>query len=100
MNIHEAFLVLSGRLPVDDPAIKARLDRAYDIVRMPGYTLVQGPAEGTWLVEKASTSALETDPTVYVIDDSGCSCPDAMTARAGLCKHVLATRLLTIMEGE
>lgn len=105
MNLAQASLVLASKLPMEDLSVKARFNRAYDIVRMPGYEITKQP-DGSWIVDKLSTSLFDDESAQYTIclDSDGkqsCSCPDAQErAVAGLCKHRLAVALLDIMAEE
>lgn len=102
MNLQQAFLTVANKIPVEDIKVKQRLDRAYDIVQCngSGYAVTKSlrHSEYVWHVHKASTSSLDSTPTMYTIDTDGCSCPDAITARAGLCKHKIATMIVAEME--
>ena len=100
MTLAEAYLNVAKNLPTD-PTIKARLDRAYDIVRSDGsgYS-IQLPLgkDSPYIVYKASTSLLEDTSHYYYVTSSTCDCPDFRSARAGLCKHRLAIMMLEAME--
>jgi hypothetical protein len=102
MNLQQAFLTVASKIPVEDIKVKQRLDRAYDIVQCggSGYAITKSLRhnEYAWHVHKASTSPLDTTATMYTVDGEGCSCPDAVSARAGLCKHKLATMIVAEME--
>ena len=94
MNIQQAMINIAARIPVNDPTVQARLDRAYDICISQGYTLQQN-ADKSWSIYRASTSLLEDSSAQYTVSaEHGCTCPDADPvsgrARAGLCKHRLA----------
>lgn len=92
MTLHQAMINVASKIPVVDPAVRVRLDRGYNIVRSQGYTLSQH--ENSWLVYKESTSLLEDSSARYAVSESeGCTCPDAQTARGGLCKHRLAVMI-------
>src|SRR5437773_2084295 len=70
-----------------------------------GYTITKSRRVGCyiWHIHKASTApafSSQQSEAVYTIDSDGCNCPDATTARAGLCKHKLATMLVVEMEKE
>lgn len=97
MNIRQALLNVSARIPVNDPAVQTRLDRAYDICISNGYTLTCS-ADGTWSVYRESSSLLSDNSLTYTVSqEHGCTCPDADLetgrARAGLCKHRLAVMI-------
>lgn len=96
MNLQEAFLRLSEKLPSDQDIVN-RLKRAYDILAKPGYSVLYNPCNDKWKVWKLATSAFEEDK-YYTVDESSCTCPDFPTARAGLCKHRLAVRLLEMQK--
>jgi len=110
MTLQAAFKVIEGRVPVEDPTVKARLNRAYDIVRQngQGYHLTKSnrtedSIEGyIWHIHKASTAAIvsgEDSSAFYTVDSGGCNCPDAIgRARAKLCKHKLATMIMLEMQ--
>ena len=100
MTLAEAYLAVALNLPID-PTIKARLDRAYDIVRTDGsgYAIQLPLKEGeAYTIYKESTSLLEDTSHSYSVSSVFCSCPDYPTARAGLCKHRLAIMMLEAME--
>lgn len=97
MNIHQAFVELTAKLPQEKP-IQMRLERAYDIVVKFGYSITK--ANNVWHVDKASTSLLEDNSAHYQVTQDSCSCPDFENAPARLCKHRLAVRLLELMERE
>ena len=99
MNIIQAMATIGSKIPINDEGVKKRLDRAYDIVTAGGYEVTM-EEPGLWRVSKASTSLLDDTSAVYAVTDKICSCPDFDTARAGLCKHRLAVKLLTLMESE
>lgn len=98
-SLAQAMLTVSTMIPVEDIQVKKRLDRAYDICLSYGYTVRQ-VSNDQWSVYKASTTLLEDSSAQYTVDTSAkcCTCPDAETARAGLCKHYLAVMLLTAMK--
>lgn len=101
MNLPEAFVALGAKLP-QEHSVQNRLDRAYDIVRMPGYEL-QRHQDGTWTIDKLSSSLTEDTGAQYVVDTLAgtCTCPDHLEGRAyGLCKHRLAVWLQEIITGE
>ena len=102
MNLQQAYLNISSKIPVDDIKVKQRLDRGYDMVRLngQGYTIVGYVDLGQWQVHKASTSLLEDNSHSYDVSLTDCTCPDFTSARGGLCKHRLAVMLLTEMEKE
>lgn len=101
MNLAEAYLAISEKIPIDDIKVKQRLDRAYDIIRAngEGYTITRyNTTEGDkYRIFRASTQLLEDNSAVYTTDTQSCTCPDNATARAGLCKHRLAIMLLVAM---
>ena len=94
----EAYLRVAERLPVDDPTVLRRLERAdRDILRGYGYEIKPCPCSSTdasrqYYVTKLSTAPMGTDQsdTIYIVSRDNCTCPDNPTARAGLCKHRLA----------
>ena len=97
MNIQQAMINIAARIPVNDPTVQARLDRAYDICISQGYTLQQN-ADKSWSIYRASTSLLEDSSAQYTVSkENGCTCPDADLqsgkARAGLCKHRIAVMI-------
>lgn len=103
MTLQQAYLNVSKRIPVEDIKVKQRLERAYDIVAAhgSGYAVTKSMLHNEYVyhVHKASTNATDTSATrMYTIDADGCNCPDAITARAGLCKHKLATMIVKEME--
>lgn len=104
-TLQQAFLNVSARIPTEDIKVKQRLERAYDIVACngSGYVVTKSMLQGVyvWHVHKASTSPTDTAASsMYTVNADGCSCPDAITARAGLCKHRLATMIVSEMEKE
>mgnify|MGYP001595729001 CR=1 FL=1 len=104
-SLAQAMLNVSSQLPLSDDAIKRRLDRAYDMVlkQGSGYEFTRAVAtEGghIYSVHRASTSLLEDNSATYIVNEDGCSCPDASKTRAGLCKHRLATMILEEMVHE
>ena len=102
-SINQALFVLTTKLPTEDLKVKQRLDRAYDIVRQlgRGYSITPqvNPVtnEMSYRIYKESTSLLEDNSVYYTVDEQGCSCPDAFSARAGMCKHRLATMIMEEM---
>lgn len=108
MNIQQAFLNISSRIPVEDINVKKRLDRGYEIARQHrdgegGYGVshaVSTNGEYVWYVTRASTSLFDDNTAMYTINDEGCNCPDAEKCRAGLCKHRLAVMLIKEMSSE
>ena len=89
MTLQQAYLNVSAKMP-ESYDVKKRLDRAYDICISAGYTLMR-QSDSTWTVYRASTSLLEDSSAIYTVSQSdGCTCPDAVTARGGMCKHRLA----------
>ena len=100
MTIAEAYLNIAKNLPTD-PTIKARLDRAYDIVRTDGsgYAIQLPLRKGeAYTIYKESTSLLEDTSHTYQVTTTSCTCPDYPTARGGLCKHRLAVMMLEAMK--
>ena len=95
MNLQTAFLNVAARLP-DDAGIKARLNRAYDIVISygRGYDIKEGLEPRVYTVHKASTSLFADTSATYTVTNISCTCPDFPTARGGLCKHRLAIMLV------
>ena len=113
MTLQDAMKVVEAKIPASiDETVKVRLHRAYDIVRQngSGYVLTKSnstvnplPGGYVWHVHKASTApAFSSDSleAFYTVDAEGCSCPDVSRARAGLCKHRIATMLMVEMEKE
>lgn len=101
MNLAQAYLNVSLKLPVEDIKVKQRLDRAYEIINGYGYKITE-PSEGVthYCVEKASTSLLEDTSAHYSVSRETCTCPDFESARGNLCKHRLAIMLLEEMKGK
>lgn len=95
-HIAQAYLNVSLRIPIEDPKVKQRLDRGYNIVSEYGYEIVPCGA-GAYLVQKASTSMLVDMSAEYRVTSEHCTCPDFATARAGLCKHRLAVMIVEDM---
>lgn len=103
MTLQQAYLNVSAKVPVEDYKVKQRLERAYEIVNCngSGYAITKSMLQGeyVWHVHKASTSPTDTGAvSMYTIDGDGCNCTDAISVRAGLCKHRLATMLMREME--
>lgn len=102
MTLQQAYLNVSAKIPVEDTKVKQRLERAYDIVQCngSGYVITKSMLQGeyVWHIHKASTSPTDASAvSMYTVDSEGCNCPDAITARAGLCKHRLATMMMREM---
>ena len=101
MNLAQAMLVISQRIPIADASVQARLNRAYDTVRNlgSGYSIT-AVSNGVYKVHKESTapafSGVDSSAN-YVTDNKSCTCPDFEKARAGLCKHRLAIMLMEEM---
>ena len=89
----QAYLNVSARLP-NDESVKKRLERAWQEVLAPGYEITETKEKGKYKVSKASTSSFEDTSRVYYATVSSCTCPDVVSARAGLCKHRLAVMIL------
>lgn len=96
-SLQQAWFNLAARLPIEDIKVEQRLDRAKEIVRSLGMGYSIKSATNGYRVYKESTSLLEDNSVIYWVDRDGCSCPDGKTARAGLCKHRLATMLIEEM---
>jgi len=90
----EAYLRVAERLPIDDPSVLRRLERAdRDILSGYGYDITPCALDQhKYCVTKLSTAPMGTGEgdTVYIVSRDACTCPDVSTARAGLCKHRLA----------
>ncbi len=98
--MYEAYVKLKEKLP-DDENVYRRLNRALDIVQGFGYELKQHSEDSElWVVNRASTSLFDNNEAQYFIDDTSCTCPDFKKARAGLCKHRLAVKLIEMSCGE
>jgi hypothetical protein len=98
--LREATAQVQRALPMEDPGIARRFDRAYDIVIADGgYELVQHSA-AIWLVNRASTSLFIDNAMEYVVDTAAktCTCPDFSSVRAGLCKHRMAVMIMCAMQ--
>lgn len=97
-TLQEAFLIVGENIPLADPAIKVRFDRAYEIVRQlgSGYTISE-TQKGVYKVQRASTTLLEDNSAEYTTTVKECTCPDYEKVRAGLCKHRLAIMLIKAM---
>lgn len=92
--MYQAYLKVKAGLP-DDVTCYKRLDRALDIVQGFGYEITVHPEDSNiYVVKKASTSLLEDNSHQYHVTDVDCDCPDFEKARAGLCKHRLAVKIL------
>ena len=98
-SIHEAYIAVSGRVPIEDIKVLQRLDRGKGILDSYGYS-VDKQGDNSYLVKRASTSLLEDNSATYTVDQTSCTCPDFETARGGLCKHRFAVMLLQEMEQE
>jgi hypothetical protein len=99
MTLSEASAVLARKLPLENPSLRRRFDRAYDMIRMPGYELTRQP-DGSYIVEKLSSSLIEDTSALYYVTDTSCTCPDYQNLLQGLCKHRLAVMLLEAMNEE
>lgn len=99
-SLAQAFLDVSLDLPTDDPSVKRRLDRAYDIARLEGYEIEAITEPYAYRVTRLTTSSLEDNSATYIVDSNSCTCPDFDTARGGLCKHRLAIRMWEKMISE
>lgn len=97
-NLNEALLTVAATLPVEDPQVQKRVDRAEGILKGYGYQIETTMLAGRYLITKASTSLLENNEHGYVVDAQSCDCPDFPTARAGLCKHRIAVLILEEMK--
>lgn len=98
MNIQQAYLVVSAKIPSDDIKVKQRLDRGYDILQSYGYTIqLLDEEKQVYSVHRASTQLLEDNSITYEVSVSSCTCPDFDTARGNLCKHRLAIMMLVEM---
>jgi hypothetical protein len=99
MTLSEASAALARKLPLENPSLRRRFDRAYDMIRMPGYELKKQP-DGCYIVEKLSSSLIDDTSALYYVTDTSCTCPDYQTLLQGLCKHRIAIMLLELIEGE
>jgi SWIM zinc finger len=109
MTQMEAYLKVVEQLPIDDPAVLRRLERAdKDILRGYGYTIVQHITLGEdtiYTISKLSTAPMGTSDSqngsTYTVTPHSCTCPDfeSGAARGGLCKHRLAIMIREQMEG-
>lgn len=99
-TLAQAMLLVGAEIPLADPKVSQRLNRAYDIVRTDGYGYTITPqGKGVYTVFKASTSSMTDNSITYVVDKVSCTCIDYPTARANLCKHRLAIRLYELVHG-
>lgn len=93
--LNQAFLDISAMIPIGDRSVMDRLQRAYTIIETLGDVYTIEASNGSYAVVKMA------DGTVYIVNSEGCNCPDAIgRARAGLCKHRLATMLYNAMVQE
>lgn len=91
-NLDQAFLDISMQIPAQDNTVMVRLQRAYDIILSLGEKYTIESANGSYAVCNVA------DNKTYIVNSEGCTCPDAAErARAGLCKHRLATMLYATM---
>lgn len=111
MTQMEAYLRIAEQLPIDDPGVLRRLERAdRDVLSGYGYDITPyiTPCledledledQRKYCVTKLSTAPMGTGEgdTVYIVSRDSCTCPDVPTARAGLCKHRLAIMILEEM---
>lgn len=98
-SLNQALLVVASELPVEDPSVQRRMDRAEGILQGYGYGIRESSTDGVYTITKASTSLLENNEHSYTVSSTSCDCPDFTTARAGLCKHRLAVMILQEMKG-
>lgn len=101
LSLQQAMVNVGQRIPLADKSVSARLDRAYEILttKSYGYTVQPPLRKGQpYRIVKASTSALNTTPTVYHVTKLTCDCPDFEKARGNLCKHRLAVMLYEEMQ--
>ena len=92
-NLDQAFLDVSATIPVQDNSVMIRLQRAYDIIINLGEKYnIEGSGQSYAVFNIV-------DSKTYIVNSEGCTCPDAQErARAGLCKHRLATMLYAAMK--
>ena len=91
-NLDQAFLDIASQVPVQDNSVMIRLQRAYDIIETLGEKYTIEDSAGAYAVFNIA------DGKTYIVNTEGCTCPDAQErARAGLCKHRLATMLYAAM---
>lgn len=103
MNLQQAFLNVSQRIPTNDGNISKRLNRAYDIIKgtvQDNIYAIEGNGYQTYTIKKTHSSLFGEETTEYTVNiyDKTCSCPDFETARSGLCKHRLAVMILMEMQ--
>lgn len=108
MTQMEAYLRVAEKLPIDDPAVLRRLERAdKDILRGYGYTIIKHVTLGEdtiYTLTKLSTAPMGTTDSQngnqYTVTPYTCTCPDFESggARGGLCKHRLAIMIREQME--
>lgn len=98
-NLNEALLAVAATLPVEDPQVQRRVDRAEGILKGYGYAIATTATPGLYHITKGSTSLLEDNEHTYRVDSNTCECPDFETVRAGLCKHRIAVLILEEMKG-
>lgn len=101
MSLAQAMLTVGEQIPLADPKVEGRLNRAYDIVRTNGHGYVITPmGNHVYTVFKASTSLMTDNSITYIVDKVSCTCIDYVTARANLCKHRLAIKLYELVNGK
>ena len=99
MKPYQAVEYLKLELPED---LHPRLDRAFGILQGLGY-VIEPTHKDLYTIKKLSTSYGGDLYSVYLVNISedkarSCTCPDYPTVRAGLCKHILATKLYELVE--
>jgi hypothetical protein len=100
MSLAQAMVAVGEHIPLADPKVEGRLNRAYDIVRCNGSGYAITPmGKGVYTVFKASTSGMTDNSITYVVDKVKCTCVDYPSARANLCKHRLAIKLYELVHG-
>jgi len=98
MSLPQAMVTVGEQIPLADPKVEQRLNRAYDIVRTNGHGYVITPmGNHVYTVFKASTSLMTDNSITYIVDKVSCTCIDYPTARANLCKHRLAIKLYELV---
>lgn len=96
LSLQQAMVNVGQKIPLADKSVASRLDRAYEILATKRHSyMVQLPTRKgqPYKIIKASTSALNTTPTVYHVTIKTCDCLDFEKARGNLCKHRLAIML-------
>lgn len=101
-TLHQAFMDVGAKLPLDDYKINQRFQRAYEIAlavlsKNGGYEISEITTH-LYDIHRISTSLFSDNGVHYTVSTTQCTCPDYETARANLCKHRMAVMLVEEMQ--